>query len=279
MATHYYLIVRYYPSLPATHGKVEDAFTYDPQTGAELPSEAVRVSYEEYLSHPVGSLWKSRVAPRWRPDEPSAPTSPSPVPGSPLPLARNGVKSFSTTVDGGLVIQLQDGSLLGVTLENQLLTSAFLEADGTLRLYSGENLVVATGNTYGVGGFEAGDGQLTITRVDTSTLTVDPTGAKITTVKDIAVPAGATVVVDTSTGRTTKWVVLVEDRTVSSRLSFEVLATNQFNNSVEYTVYARTGNAGAQVITSVVLSGSSVQLSVTNNELNTQFVSFIRSSL
>lgn len=279
MATHYYLVVKYSPEFPSTAGRVENALTYDPQSGSALPTGAVRVTYGEYLSHPIGSTWRKRKAPRWAPDSPATPGTPTTIPATPLPLAGNGVKAFAATVDGGLVIQLENGTLLGATPGSQALTAASIEADGTLLLYTGLNKVTATGNTYGVGGFEAKDGSLTITRVDSSKLTVDPTGAKITTVKDKAVPAGETVTVDTSAGRTTKWAVLVEDRALSTRLSFEVLATNQFGSSVEYMVYARVGNVGAQVVTSAVLSGGQVQLVVVNNEPNTQFVSFTRSTL
>lgn len=279
MATRYYLVVQYHPNLPPTHGKVEDAFLYNTQSGVELPQYSIRVTYQEYLAHQVGSLWKTRPDPYWPEDQEISPVIPDAIPPSVLPLARNGVKNFDKTSDGGLVIQLEDGRLFGVTLDNQTITSASLEPDGTLKLYTGGSSVTATGNTFGVSGFEATDGRLVITRVDSSVLAVDPTGAKITTVKDVPVPAGSTLAVDFVAERSVKYVVLVEDRNLATRLSFEILATNQFGNSVEYTVYSRVGNVGAQVRVEALLLDGGVSLSVTNNELNTQFVSFTRSIL
>lgn len=282
MALHYYLVVAYSPDLPKGKGRVLQSFTYSQVVGGVLPKDSVRVTLSEYLAHPAGSLWTPRVPPLWPIDEEVLPTPTEDPEREVLPLAGNGVRGISVSPEGSLVIQREDGSLVGTSLPLQAITSASINPDGTLTLYSGSRRVDALGNTQGIGGFEAKDGLLVITRVDTSKLTVDPTGAKITTVKNVPVSAGSTVFVDTvpsDANRSVKYHVLVEDRDNEARLSMELLVSNQFGNSVDYAVYARVGNTGAQIRVAGVLDAGTVKLEVTNNEATTQYVSFTRSSL
>lgn len=65
---------------------------------------------------------------------------------------------------------------------------------------------------------------------------------------------------------TIKWIVELIDNTNQKMRSYEIMATNEFNTNISYTVYGIVGKKILHGI-SVVLNGSNIDLNITNNEM------------
>lgn len=73
--------------------------------------------------------------------------------------------------------------------------------------------------------------------------------------------------------KSVKWLVTVENVTLSKITSYEVLAHNRFGTSVDYNIYSRIGNNNLRHGVAVVIAGGFMNLNITNNEIHTINVS------
>ena len=77
---------------------------------------------------------------------------------------------------------------------------------------------------------------------------------------------GNTNIIDATLERTVKWIVEIVDNTNEKVNSYEILATNSFNNDTFFNKYSMVGDKIKHIV-EVNLNGSSMEINITNNEL------------
>jgi len=73
-------------------------------------------------------------------------------------------------------------------------------------------------------------------------------------------------VIESAVAKTVKWMVEITDVTNEKINSYEILASNRFNNE---TSFNRSGITGTRIshLVDVVINGTDMELKITNNEL------------
>lgn len=93
--------------------------------------------------------------------------------------------------------------------------------------------------------------------------------------QDIIIPPGDTVIVDTTTDMTVKWIYTLIDLTNSKVLTAEALGMNRMGVNPTWNVYGIIGDK-LKHITSITMSAGQMEFNITNNELVPLKVNIVR---
>lgn len=94
----------------------------------------------------------------------------------------------------------------------------------------------------------------------------------------IVVSASSTTVIDevvAVNNYSVKWILTIVDNTNTKMTSYEILAVNKFNSTINHNMSGRVGDLIFHGV-NVVLNAGNIQLIITNNETNNIEVSLVR---
>lgn len=95
----------------------------------------------------------------------------------------------------------------------------------------------------------------------------------------ITIGAGNTEVVDSipvSSGKAFKWIYNAGDSTANKSVSAEVMGQHIFGNNPSHNRYAVIGDKSLKHIVDVVINGSNIEFTITNNDVNDIDISAVR---